>query len=126
MQIRLLTALLAVFITAPLPAQELVVYSSRSHYGAEKVFENFTKETGIKVRFFSGNNNEVIERLRAEGDRTEADVLLTVDAGNLWFAASQGLLQPIQSQVLTKNIPQHHRDPGNHWFAIAVRSRTNM
>ena len=129
MPTRLLTALLAVLVTAPLRAQntaELVVYSSRSHYGAEKVFENFTKQTGIKVRFFNGNNNEVIERLRAEGNRTEADVLLTVDAGNLWFAASQGLLQPVQSRILTRNIPAHLRDPGNQWFAIAVRARTIM
>jgi iron(III) transport system substrate-binding protein len=126
MPIRLLAAFAAVLVTSSLQAQELVVYSSRSHYGAEKVFENFTRETGIRVRFFNGNNNEVIERLRAEGSRTEADVLLTVDAGNLWFAASQGLLQPIQSQVLTRNIPAHLRDPGNQWFAIAVRARTIM
>ena len=128
MRIHILAASLAVFFSVPLAAQnpELVVYSSRSHYGAEKVFENFTKETGIAVRFFNGNNNEVIERLRAEGSRTQADVLLTVDAGNLWFAASQGLLQPIESAVLTRNIPAHLRDPGNRWFAIAVRARTIM
>ena len=129
MPTRLFFAFLAVLFTSPLSAQnspELVVYSSRSHYGAEKVFENFTKETGIKVRFFNGNNNEVIERLRAEGNRTEADVLLTVDAGNLWFAASQGLLQPVQSRILAQNIPAHLRDPGNQWFAIAVRARTIM
>jgi iron(III) transport system substrate-binding protein len=106
--------------------QEVVVYSSRSHYGAEKVFEDFTRETGIRIEFFSGNNNEVIERMRAEGSRTRADVLLTVDAGNLWFAASQGLLQPIESATLTANIPEHLRDPQNRWFAIAVRARTIM
>jgi iron(III) transport system substrate-binding protein len=106
--------------------QEVVVYSSRSHYGAESVFEDFTKATGIKVRFFNGNNNEVIDRLTAEGERTEADVLLTVDAGNLWLAASRNLLQPITSEVLTGNIPAHLRDPQNRWFAIAVRARTIM
>ena len=106
--------------------QEVVVYSSRSHYGAESVFEDFTKATGIKVRFFNGNNNEVIDRLTAEGERTEADVLLTVDAGNLWLAASRNLLQPVLSEVLTGNIPAHLRDPQNRWFAIAVRARTIM
>lgn len=106
--------------------QELVVYSSRSHYGAEKVFEDFTRETGIAIRFFSGNNNEVIERLKAEGERTSADVLLTVDAGNLWYAASQGLLQPVSSATLTANIPAHLRDPEGRWFAVAVRARTIM
>ena len=105
---------------------EVVVYSSRSHYGAEHVFEQFTKATGIAVRFFNGNNNEVIERLRAEGERTTADVLLTVDAGNLWYAASLGLLQPVSSTVLTANVPAHLRDPEHRWFAIAVRARTIM
>lgn len=113
--------------TAVASAQnEVVVYSSRSHYGAEQVFDDFTRETGIQIRFFSGNNNEVIERMRAEGSRTQADVLLTVDAGNLWFAASQGLLQPIESPTLTANIPAHLRDPQNRWFAVAVRARTIM
>ena len=83
---RLVVALLApAGVVAPLLGQDkvLTVYSSRSHYGSEPVFEQFTRETGIGIEFFSGNNNEVIERLRAEGNRTRADVLLTVDAGNL-------------------------------------------
>ncbi|CAN5681892.1 Fe(3+) ABC transporter substrate-binding protein [soil metagenome] len=109
------------------PKEEVVtVYSSRSHYGAESVFDSFTRATGIKVQFFDGNNNEVLERLKAEGGRTNADVLLTVDAGNLWSAADQGLLQPIESPVLTANIPAHLRDPENQWFAIATRARTIM
>lgn len=104
--------------------QVVTVYSSRSHYGSEPVFEAFTRATGIRVEFFSGNNNEVLERLSAEGDRTRADVLLTVDAGNLWYAAEQGLLQPVASEVLTRNVPSHLRDPRNRWFALAVRART--
>lgn len=106
--------------------QTVTVYSSRSHYGAESVFVAFTRATGIKVQFFDGNNNEVLERLKAEGERTNADLLLTVDAGNLWNAASQGLLQPVESRVLTTNVPAHLRDPGNQWFAIATRVRTIM
>jgi iron(III) transport system substrate-binding protein len=110
----------------PLAAQEkvLTVYSSRSHYGSEPVFEQFTRETGIRIEFFSGNNNEVLERLRAEGSRTRADVLLTVDAGNLWHASQLGLLQPVRSPVLEANIPAHLRDPDGNWFAIAVRARS--
>lgn len=106
--------------------QTVTVYSSRSHYGAESVFVAFTKATGIKVEFFTGNNNEVLERLKAEGERTTADLLLTVDAGNLWNAAEQGLLQPIDSKTLVANIPAHLRDPKNQWFAIATRVRTIM
>ena len=106
--------------------QEVNVYSSRSHYGSEKVFEEFTKATGIKVNIFGGNNNEVFERLKAEGANTKADVLVTVDAGNLWNAARAGLLQPIESRVLNANVPQHLRDPENRWFGLAVRARTIM
>jgi iron(III) transport system substrate-binding protein len=118
--------LLSVLATVPLVAQDrtLTVYSSRSHYGAESVFEEFTRQTGIKVEFFSGNNNEVLERLRAEGSRSPADVFLAVDAGNLWHAAQLGLLQPVRSAVLERNIPAHLRDPEGQWFAIAVRART--
>jgi len=106
--------------------QTVTIYSSRSHYGAESVFVAFTRSTGIKVEFFDGNNHEVLERLKTEGERTSADLLLTVDAGNLWNAAEQGLLQPIESKVLTANVPAHLRDPGNQWFAIATRVRTIM
>jgi iron(III) transport system substrate-binding protein len=105
---------------------EVVVYSSRSHYGSEPVFEAFTKQTGIKVTFLMGNNNEVFERLRSEGARTKADLLLTVDAGNLWNAAREGLLAPVESATLEKNIPGHLQDPQNRWFGLAVRARTIM
>jgi iron(III) transport system substrate-binding protein len=105
---------------------EVVVYSSRSHYGSEPVFEGFTKQSGIKVTFLMGNNNEVFERLRSEGARTRADMLLTVDAGNLWNAAREGLLAPVESATLEKNIPVHLQDPGNRWFGLAVRARTIM
>lgn len=106
--------------------QTVVVYSSRSHYGAEAVFEAFTRETGIRIEFFNGNNNEVLERLKAEGARTRADLLLTVDAGNLWYAAKEGLLAPVHSAVLADNVPAHLRDPEHRWFAVAVRARTIM
>lgn len=117
---------LAVAGTSAQEAGKLTVYSSRSHYGAEPVFDAFTKRTGIQLEFFNGNNNEVFERLRNEGARTPADVLLTVDAGNLWNAAREGLLQPVESKVLASNIPAHLRDPQHRWFGLAVRARTIM
>jgi iron(III) transport system substrate-binding protein len=113
-------------LAAAAQPRALTVYSSRSHYGAEPVFEAFTKKTGITITFFNGNNNEVFERLRSEGARTPADVLLTVDAGNLWNAAREGLLAPVTSTVLASNIPAHLRDPENRWFGLAVRARTIM
>ena len=104
---------------------EVVVYSAR-HYGQEKSFEEFTKRTGIQVRTFNGNTAELFERLKAEGDRTPADVLLTVDAGNLWNAARAGLLAAIDSPTVEANIPAHLRDPERRWVGLTVRARTIM
>ena len=64
-------------------AAEVVVYSARSHYGQEPAMEAFTKKTGIQVKSFGGESGPLVERLKAEGDKTPADVLISVDAGNL-------------------------------------------
>jgi iron(III) transport system substrate-binding protein len=106
-------------------AAELLVYSAR-HYGQEAAFEAFTRRTGIQVKMLTGNTSELFERLKAEGDRTPADVLLTVDAGNLWNAARAGLLSKVDSPELAAHIPAHLRDPGNRWFGLTVRARTIM
>lgn len=107
-------------------AQEVVVYSARSHYGQEPAFEAFTKETGIQIKNFGGDSAELFERLRSEGDKTPADVLISVDAGNVWKAAQAGLLSPVESSVLRDSIPAHLRDPENRWFGVTVRARTIM
>ena len=65
-----------------------------------------------------------MQRLKSEGRNTPADLLLTVDAGNLWNAANEGLLQSVNSEVLKENIPQHLRDGNNQWFGLSVRART--
>jgi iron(III) transport system substrate-binding protein len=102
---------------------EIVLYSAR-HYGQEAAFEAFTKKTGIPIRIFNGSTGELFERLRAEGERTPADVLLTVDAGNLWNAAQAGLLSRVDSPALEAAIPAHLRDPEGRWFGLTVRART--
>jgi iron(III) transport system substrate-binding protein len=102
---------------------EVVVYSAR-HYGQEAAFEAFTRKTGIQIKMFNGREAELFERLRAEGDRTPADVLLTVDAGNLWNAARAGLLARVDSPELVANVPAHLRDPENRWFGLTLRART--
>ncbi len=106
-------------------AAEVLVYSAR-HYGQEAAFEAFTKKTGIQVKMLTANTGELFERLKAEGDRTPADVLLTVDAGNLWNAARAGLLSKVDSPKLAASIPAHLRDPENRWFGLTVRARTIM
>jgi iron(III) transport system substrate-binding protein len=106
-------------------ATDVMVYSSR-HYGNEPAFQAFTKATGINVKLFEGGASELFERLRTEGERSPADVLLTVDAGNLWNAARLGLLAPVTSSRLEAQVPAHLRDPERRWFGLTVRARTIM
>lgn len=122
-----LVSLLALVVAAPSGAQapEIVVYSAR-HYGQEKAFEAFTKRTGIAVKVHTGQTGELFERLKAEAERTPADVLVTVDAGNLWNAARAGLLAKVDSPELLANVPAHLRDPEQRWFGLTVRARTIM
>jgi iron(III) transport system substrate-binding protein len=103
----------------------VVVYTAR-HYGQEPVFEAFTKQTGITMQSFDGSPSELFERLQAEGDKTPADVLIAVNAGDLWNAAQAGLLAKIDAPELQANIPAHLRDAENRWFALTVRARTIM
>jgi iron(III) transport system substrate-binding protein len=113
---------------APIPptgaqAPEVVVYTAR-HYGQEAAFEAFTRKTGIAVKLLAGQTGEMFERLKAEGERTPADILVTVDAGNLWNAGRAGLLARVDSPELLANIPAHLRDPEQRWFGLTVRART--
>jgi iron(III) transport system substrate-binding protein len=124
-----LVAALALTILPVVPtgaqAPEVVVYTAR-HYGQEAAFDAFTKKTGIAVKLLAGQTGELFERLKAEGERTPADVLVTVDAGNLWNAGRAGLLAKVDSPELLANIPAHLRDPEQRWFGLTVRARTIM
>jgi iron(III) transport system substrate-binding protein len=103
--------------------EKLTVYSGR-HYGIESAFEAWSDQSGVEVEFLTGNDSELRERIAAEGEDTEADVYLTVDAGNLWAAAEEDLFQPLDSAVLDESIPEELRDPQDRWFGLAVRART--
>ncbi len=109
--------------TAP-PPTELVVYSARAEHLIQPLFERYQQETGVVVRYLSDSEASLIERLKAEGAQSPADILLTVDAGNLWYAAEQGVLRPLESDVLTANIPAVLRDPQMRWVGLSVRART--
>lgn len=104
--------------------EPVVVYSSRQEYLIKPMFDRFTEETGIEVQYQTGEEGPLIARLQAEGDRTFADVLYTVDAGFLWMAADRGLLASVNSNQLEQNIPAHLRDPQGQWFGLSVRART--
>jgi iron(III) transport system substrate-binding protein len=111
-------------LSAPLQAAELVVYSARNEQLIKPLFDAYTKETGTKITFVTDKEGALMQRLKAEGKNTPADMLITVDAGNLWQAAEEDLLKPVKSGVLEKNIPAHLRDPNDKWFGLSVRART--
>lgn len=102
---------------------QLNIYSHR-HYDSDKIlYKKFTDKTGIKINVVKGSADQLIQRLISEGDDSPADLLLTVDAGRLHRAKAAGLLQPIRSRTLYRNIPGSLRDPDNQWFALTVRAR---
>lgn len=105
-------------------AKDVVVYTSRHEHLIKDIFEQYTKQTGVKIRYRTGEPGALVQALKAEGARSEADLFLTVDAGYLWFAHNQDLFQPVQSEVLQKNIPSHLREKNNHWFGLSMRVRT--
>jgi iron(III) transport system substrate-binding protein len=127
--IALSVVLLLALTLSPALAQErqvVNVYSAR-HYGAmEAAFTAFTDATGIEVRLSQGSVQSLLERLRAEGTQTVADVFFSIDAGGLDLAATEGLLQPIESDVITAAVPENMRDPEGRWFGISQRIRTIM
>lgn len=113
-----------VAVSATAFCQELVVYSARNEHLIRPLFEAYTKETGVKIDYITDKAAVLLQRLKAEGQATPADLLITVDAGNLWHAAREGILQPVASDILVKNIPSHLRDPQNRWFGLSIRART--
>jgi iron(III) transport system substrate-binding protein len=122
---RLITLVAGLALALPGLAQEKVLnlYSSRHYQTDEALYANFTKKTGIKVNRIEANEDALLERLRNEGARSPADVLVTVDAGRLWRAEQMGLFQPVKSAVLEERIPGELRHPDGLWFAFSVRAR---
>lgn len=103
---------------------EVVVYTSRKEHLIKPLFDKFTNKTGIKVKYLTGKGGALIERLKVEGKNTEADIFMTVDAGNLWYAGSQNILKPFVSSVIHSQIPEHLIDKNNLWTGLSVRART--
>jgi iron(III) transport system substrate-binding protein len=113
------------FATGSAYAQDKVVniYSGRHYQTDEALYAGFTKATGIKVNRIEASEDAIIERIRNEGQRSPADVMITVDAGRLWRAEQLGLFQPVKSATLDERIPAHLREPGGHWFGFSQRAR---
>jgi iron(III) transport system substrate-binding protein len=123
-----LTALLALTLASIWPttlvAEEVVnVYSAR-HYDTDMaLYDEFTRQTGIKVNLIEGGSDALIERIVNEGEFTPADMLITVDAGRLWRASEKDIFQPVESQVMDQRVPANLRDPDGLWFGLSKRVR---
>ena len=123
---RLLTALALTLVgsTTVQAADEVVVYSSRIDELIKPVFDAYTQKTGVKVKFITDKEAPLMQRIKAEGENATADLLLTVDAGNLWQAEQMGILQPFTSAVIDKNIPLQYRSSNHAWTGLSLRART--
>ena len=121
---RITIAAMMLMSTGAALAEQVVNLYSQRHYPADKeVFALFTEKTGIKVNVVTANADELIKRLQSEGEKSPADLLLTKDAARLYWADSEGLFQPVSSEVLGKNVPAHLRDPEMKWFGFTQRAR---
>jgi iron(III) transport system substrate-binding protein len=116
--------LFAMLASPVMAADEIVVYSARNEQLIKPLFDAYTAETGTEIKFITDKEGPLLERLKVEAANTPADMLITVDAGNLWLAAKEGVLARVDSKVLKTNIPAHLRDPDNRWFGLSVRART--
>jgi iron(III) transport system substrate-binding protein len=114
-------ALAATGLAAQAQEKVLNLYSARHYQTDEKLYDNFTKQTGIKINRIEGKEEELMERIRNEGANSPADVFITVDAARLATADALGLFAPVKSKVLESRIPSHlHTDT---WFAFSTRAR---
>lgn len=107
----------------PPPIGAVNVYSARHYDGDRALFRAFEDQTGIRVNVFEASAEQLVERLKAEGSESPADLIITVDAGNIGRAMEAGLLQPIASPALNAALPARLRDPGGAWYALTRRAR---
>jgi iron(III) transport system substrate-binding protein len=117
--------LLGLALSLPVYAADTItVYSARKEHLIKPLFDAYTEKTGVQIRYITDKAAPLLARIRAEGANTPADMMMTVDAGNLWQAAQAGIFSPVESDVLNSNIPAHLRDPDNQWFGLSIRART--
>ena len=130
MQRRLFLTAAPALLAAPalVQAQDRVlsIYSSRHYDTDRELYDGFTRETGVRWRLIEANADQLLERIRAEGANSPADVLITVDAGRLARAKEAGVLQAVNSSTLNSRIPAALRDPEGFWYGFSMRARVVM
>ncbi|UGA55252.1 Fe(3+) ABC transporter substrate-binding protein [Vibrio sp. VB16] len=118
-----LSALALISISSPtFAAEEVNVYSYRQPFLVEPMFNEFTKETGIKVNVKFAKKG-LAEKLQQEGEYSPADVILTTDISRLAELVEKDVVQPVQNDVIEQNVPTQYRDSKDEWFALTLRSR---
>jgi len=126
MQLAVLNAVIfAVAMPLQSQAQDKVLnlYSARHYQTDESLYSEFTKQTGIKINRIEAGDEQLLQRLKAEGANSPADVLILVDAARLWRAQIDGLFQPIDSKVLNERIPAQLRSNDGTWYGFSTRAR---
>jgi len=106
------------------PENVITVYTARNEQLIKPLFDQYSKETGVEIRYITDDAGPLLARLKAEGANTPADLFLTVDAGYLWQASEEGVLQAEDSATLVNNIPASLRSQKNDWFGLSLRART--
>ncbi len=104
-------------------SKEINIYSQRHYEVDRKQYENFEKKTGIKVNVIKANADELLERLKNEGENSPADLFVTVDAGKLQKGVEMGLFQKINNDVINKNVSKQLIDKNGYWIPITYRAR---
>jgi iron(III) transport system substrate-binding protein len=115
---------LAMALATPVQApatDKLIIYSGRAERLIKPVLDAFTAKTGIQVELLSSGTTELVNRLKAEGERTPADLLITNDAGSLELARTAGLLRPLNMREIERAIPAQFRAPDNSWVGLSGR-----
>jgi iron(III) transport system substrate-binding protein len=102
---------------------EVNLYSARQENLIKPLLDDFTRDTGIRVNLLTGRADELLQRLRLEDRNSPADVLITVDAGNLHQAKEAGVLATIESEILNERIPENLRDADGQWYGLSMRAR---
>jgi len=105
---------------------DLNLYSSRHYDTDNALYQGFSDQSGLRLNLIEADSDALIERMKSEGANSPADVFITVDAGRLWRADEDDLLQPIQSSTLTSAVPESLREPSGKWFGLTKRARVIM
>lgn len=120
---RLALTVAACVATSAVSAAEVNVYSARKDHLLKPVLDAFTQESGIAVNLLSADAPQLLERLKSEGKDSPADLFITTDVAHLHAARVAGILAPVKSAILDKNIPAQFHDPQGYWYGLSARAR---